>query len=296
MTFCGFIAIIGRPNVGKSTLLNRILQEKVSITSRKPQTTRHRILGIKTEADCQWIYVDTPGIHRTMQHTINRVMNKTAYSALKEVDVILFMVDANKWNSDDDLVLKAIKQVNKPCILVLNKVDLVKDKSLLLPQINALQEEYTFKDIIPISAKSGVQIDKLEQTIKPFLPQGPFLFADDQFTDKSIRFLCAEIVREKIFRFCGQELPYSTSVEIESFKEEDNIDRIHVIIWVDKPNHKPMIIGDKGQKLKEIATQARMDMERLLDKKVMLKCWCKVKRGWLDDERLIHQFGYYDRD
>lgn len=291
-SYCGYIALVGRPNVGKSTLLNRILQQKLSITSRKPQTTRHSILGIQTSDEYQYVYVDTPGIHQGSKKAMNRLMNKTANSVLRDVDVIAFVVDGTHWEEEDDYVLRLIKQSAVPCILVVNKVDKIADKSQLLPWLEKISQLHDFAAIIPLSAKTGTQVDNLQQQLKSYLPEGPHLFADDQFTDRSTRFLCAELLREKIFRLCGQELPYSTTVDIESYKDEGNLVRIHALILVDKDNHKRIIIGDKGQKLKEMATSARLDMEQLLGKKVFLQCWCKVKSGWADDERLLKQLGY----
>ena len=291
-TYCGYIALIGRPNVGKSTLLNRILQQKLSITSRKPQTTRHSILGIRTEGDYQFVYVDTPGIHQGSKKTMNRMMNKTAMSVLKDVDTVAFLVDGTHWQDEDEFVLELIKKIDVPCFLLVNKVDKIADKEKLLPWLETLSKRHNFTAIIPISAKTGVQVDTLQEKLKAFLPEGPHLFPDDQFTDRSTRFLCAELLREKIFRLCGQELPYSTTVEIESYKEEESMVRIHALILVDKENHKRMVIGDKGSKLKEMASTARIDMEKMLGKKVFLQCWCKVKSGWSDNERLLKQLGY----
>ncbi|WP_028389580.1 GTPase Era [Legionella fairfieldensis] len=292
-SYCGYIALVGRPNVGKSTLLNRILQQKLSITSRKPQTTRHSILGIQTDGDYQYVYVDTPGIHLgSSKKAMNRLMNKTANAVLRDVDVIAFLVDGTHWNDEDEHVLRLIEQIDVPCILVVNKVDKIIDKTELLPWLNQISQRHKFAAIIPLSAKTGIQVDNLQQQLKAYLPEGPHLFADDQFTDRSTRFLCAELLREKIFRLCGQELPYSTTVDIESYKDEGQLVRIHALILVDKENHKRIIIGNKGQKLKEMATSARLDMEQLLGKKVFLQCWCKVKSGWSDDERLLKQLGY----
>jgi GTPase len=291
-SYCGYIAIVGRPNVGKSTLLNCILQQKLCITSRKPQTTRHSILGIQTTNDYQFIYVDTPGIHQGSKKAMNRLMNKTANSVLRDVDVAVFVVDGTHWEEEDDLVLRNIAQIGVPCILAVNKVDKITDKMQLLPWLETISQRHNFAAIIPLSAKTGLQVDNLQEKLQAFLPEGPHLFADDQFTDRSSKFLCAEMVREKIFRLCGQEIPYSTTVDIESFKEEGELIRIHVLILVDKDSHKRIVIGDNGQKLKEIATQARIDMEKLLGKKVFLQCWCKVKSGWADDERMLKQLGY----
>ncbi|KTC95763.1 GTPase Era [Legionella erythra] len=291
-SYCGYIALVGRPNVGKSTLLNRILQQKLSITSRKPQTTRHSILGIQTEGEYQSVYVDTPGIHQGAKKAMNRLMNKTANSVLRDVDVAVMVVDGTHWTDEDEHVLNLVRQAKVPCILAVNKVDKIADKDQLLPWMEQISQHYAFASIIPLSAKTGVQVEQLQQALKAFLPEGPHLFDDDQFTDRPIKFLCAELVREKIFRLCGQELPYSTTVDIESYKDEGHMVRIHALILVEKDNHKRIIIGEKGQKLKEIATAARLDMEKLLGKKVFLQCWCKVKSGWADDERILKQLGY----
>lgn len=291
-SYCGYIALVGRPNVGKSTLLNCILEQKVSITSKKPQTTRHSILGILTEGEYQFIYVDTPGIHQGSKKAMNRLMNKTAIRVLRDVDVVAFLVDGTHWEDEDEYVLDLIKHAKAPCILVVNKVDKINDKAQLLPWMEQMSQKHEFDAIIPISAKTGLQVDALQLKLKTYLPEGPHLFPDDQITDRSTKFLCAELLREKIFRSCGQELPYAVTVDIESFKDEEHLVRIHALILVDKDNHKRMIIGDKGHKLKEMATSARLDMEKLLGKKVFLQCWCKVKSGWADDERLLKQLGY----
>lgn len=291
-TYCGYIALVGRPNVGKSTLLNRILEQKLSITSRKPQTTRHRILGIRTEGDYQYVYVDTPGIHQDSQKTMNRIMNKTAVSTLREVDAVAFIIDGTRWQDEDNYVLNLIKKVSVPCFLVINKVDKMDDKSQLLPCIEQMNERHAFTSIIPLSAKTGLQVDVLHEQLQATLPEGPHLFDADQYTDRPIRFLCAEMIREKIFRLCGQELPYSTTVDIESYQDDEKMVTIHALILVERENHKRMIIGEHGSKLKDMATNARMDMEQLLGKKVFLKCWCKVKSGWSDNARLLKQLGY----
>lgn len=291
-TYCGYIALVGRPNVGKSTLLNRILQQKLSITSRKPQTTRHRILGIRTDGEYQFVYVDTPGVHQKIKKAMNRLMNQAALAVLRDVDAIAFVVDGVTWSDEDEYVLKRIKEVDVPCFLVINKVDQIADKTQLLPWLEQMQAKHNFVAMIPLSAKTGIQVDALHEQLKRVLPESPHFFDEDQVTDRSERFLCAELLREKIFRFCGQELPYSTTVDIESFKEEEKIIRIHAVILVDKENHKRMVIGDQGNKLKEMASLARMDMEKLLNKKVFLQCWCKVKSGWSDNEKLLQQLGY----
>lgn len=291
-SYCGYIALIGRPNVGKSTLMNCILGEKLSITSRKPQTTRHRILGILSEEDYQYIFIDTPGIHQSKLKKINSMMNRSAISTLKEVELIVFIVEGTRWTEEDEQVLQLIKRSRRPCVLVINKIDKIKDKATLLPLIEAYNQRHNFDSIIPVSAKTGLQVDKLKAIIKPYMPEGPHLYDADQFTDRPVKFLCAELLREKIFRYCGQELPYSASVEIESFVEEGNLIRIHALIIVEKENHKRMIIGDEGAKLKEMATAARVDMEKMLGSKVFLKCWCKVKPGWADNKHVLKQLGY----
>jgi GTP-binding protein Era len=292
ITYCGYIAIIGRPNVGKSTLINQILQQKLSITSRKPQTTRHTILGIQTEDNHQFIYVDTPGIHQGVKKTLNQMMNKAATRVLHDVDAVVLMVDCTRWTDDDEHVFSLLKHVTVPCFLVVNKIDQLEDKAQLLPYLKKISERHAFQSVIPVSARTGEQVEQLQACLHAVLPEGPHLFDADQFTDRSIRFLCAELLREKVFRFCGQELPYSTTVDIESYQEEADLIRIHALILVEKDNHKRMVIGDKGHKMKSIASGARLDMERLLGKKVFLQCWCKVKSGWSDDERVLKQLGY----
>ena len=290
--YCGYIALIGRPNVGKSTLLNRILDDKISITSRKPQTTRHSIVGVSTQGAYQYVYVDTPGIHQGINKAMNRMMNKTAIRTLNEVDVIVWLLDGLFWKPEDDYILSLLAKVKLPCVLVVNKVDELADKSLLLPHLQSLALRHPFAAMIPLSAKTGVQVDTLQTVLKEFLPVAAHLFPDDQLTDRSLKFLCAELLREKIFRRCGDELPYATTVMIESYEEEDNLVRIHALIWVDKESQKRMIIGDKGAKLKEMATHARLDMEVLIGKKVFLKCWCKVKSGWSENDKLLQELGY----
>ena len=291
-TSCGYIALIGRPNVGKSTLLNRVLQQKLSITSSKPQTTRHRILGIRTFEQSQAIYVDTPGIHQGSKKMMNKMMNKAATSVIRDVDVVVLVVEALRWQDEDDYILDMIKNSSMPCVLVVNKIDKLDDKMQLLPWLAEVSLRHTFHEIIPLSAKTGVQVETLHDKLQVFLPEGPHLFDDDQITDRSVKFLCAELLREKIFRLSGQELPYSTTVAIESFKEEDKLIRIHALIIVDKESHKRMIIGNKGSKLKEIATSARLDMESMLDKPVFLQCWCKVKTGWSNSDRMLKELGF----
>lgn len=293
-THSGYVAIIGRPNVGKSTLLNKILGEKISITSEKPQTTRHRILGIQTQNNTQTIYVDTPGIHLAEHKALNRHMNKAARNALQDVDVILFVVDALKWTEEDEWVASLLKDIQKPIILVINKIDTISDKEQLLPHIKTLFEKQAFVETIPISAKDGTQIQKLQERVAPLLPIGPFYFPEETITDRGIRFRVAEIIREKLIRALGDELPYSSTVEIESFKEENNVQIISAIIWVERKGQKPIVIGKAGQRLKEVGTRARKDLEVLLGKKVHLRLWVKVRGGWSDDERALASLGYID--
>lgn len=291
-SYCGYIALVGRPNVGKSTLMNRILDHKISITSRKPQTTRHSIVGVRTDGDHQYVYVDTPGIHQGVKKMMNKMMNKTAIRVLNDVDVIVFVIDGMYWKEEDDYVLSLVQQAEAPCVLVINKIDNLVDKMQLLPWIEKLSQRHSFAAVIPLSAKSGMQVDTLHTQLQPFLPESPHLYPEDQLTDRPLRFLCAELLREKIFRRCGQELPYNTTVEIEAYEDTGDLARICALVWVEKESHKRMIIGDKGAKLKEMATQARMDMEHLVGKKVFLQCWCKVKSGWSDNEKTLQNMGY----
>ncbi len=293
---CGYIALIGRPNVGKSTLLNRILGQKISITSRRPQTTRHRVLGIKSLASTQLIYVDTPGIHEFSGRAMNRHMNRTASSVLLDVDVVVFLVDGLRWTPDDELVLQKLKQVTCPVILAVNKVDLLKNREQLLPGLQELSGKRVFEQVIPISARKGDNVAALEAVLETLLPLAPPLFPDDQVTDRSVRFLAAELVREKLFRKLGKELPYGLTVEIEQFKSKVAITHIHALIWVERKSQKMIVIGRQGRILKEVGTEARRDIEALIDGKVNLKLWVKVKEGWADDERALHSLGYTHDD
>jgi len=293
---CGYIALVGRPNVGKSTLLNRILGQKISITSRRPQTTRHRVLGIKSQPTAQLIYVDTPGIHDFSGRAMNRHMNRTASSVLQDVDVVVFLVDGLHWTADDDLVLKKLGQITSPVILAVNKIDLLGNREELLPRLQTLSEKYRFLHIIPISAGKGDNVEELEAAIERLLPQAPPLFPEDQVTDRSVRFLAAELVREKLFRKLGKELPYGLTVEIEQFKSDTNITHIHALIWVERKSQKYIVIGKQGRMLKEVGIEARRDIEVLIDGKVNLKLWVKVKEGWADDERALHSLGYTHDD
>ena len=292
---CGLVAIVGRPNVGKSTLLNHILGQKISITSRKPQTTRHRLLGIKTTDTAQIIFVDTPGLHIGIDKALNRYMNKTVSAVIQDVDLILFMIDAGKWTEEDEKVLANIRNANVPVFLLLNKTDRLNDQANLLPFIEELKSKYDFAELIPISALKNRGIEKLEELITKSLPLGSYLFPEDQITDKNSRFLAAEFVREKITRQMGDELPYEVNVEIEEFKSKDGVLHISALILVEREGQKKILIGKNGSSLKLIGTEARREMELLFDAKVMLNLWVKVKSGWSDDERALRSLGYIDQ-
>jgi len=291
---CGYVAIVGRPNVGKSTLLNHILGQKISITSRKPQTTRHQVLGIKTEDAHQIIFVDTPGLHKEASKAINRYMNRAASSAIKDVDLVLFLVDRTAWTEEDQMVLEHIERSGLPTMLVVNKVDLLEDKAVLLPHLQQLAERGDFAAIVPLSALRQHNVEQLEQEILKYLPESDHFFPEDQITNRSQRFLAAEIVREKIMRQLGDELPYSMTVEIEEFGQEGDVLHISALIFVERKGQKKILIGEKGARLRSIGTEARTDMERLFDSKVMLRLWVKVKSGWSDDERALRSLGYDD--
>ncbi|GAA6153713.1 GTPase Era [Pseudoteredinibacter isoporae] len=291
---CGYIAIVGRPNVGKSTLLNHVLQQKISITSRKPQTTRHNVLGIKTEGPSQFIYVDTPGLHLQHSRAINRYMNRAATTALRDVDLVVFLVDRLAWTDEDDMVVKRLQNLSCPIILAVNKVDILDDKEQLLPHLQALMEKLPIDEVVPISALRGHNLEALETEVEKRLPEGMHFFPEDQITDRSSRFMAAEIVREKITRQLGDELPYQMTVEVEDFSAEGHVLHISALILVERDGQKRILIGDKGSKIKNIGSQAREDMERLFDCKVMLKLWVKVKSGWSDDERALRSLGYDD--
>jgi len=286
------VAIVGRPNVGKSTLLNHILGQKIAITSRKPQTTRHNLLGIKTQNNIQAIYVDTPGLHLAVKTALNRHMNLAAKTALRDVDVIIFVVDRMRFDDEDHNVLAQIKQVKSPVILAINKIDFLNDKSELLPHLDWLQKELPHAELVPISALRSDNLVLLEQLVGEKLPIAEHLFADDQITDKSERFLAAEIVREKIMRQLGAEIPYQVAVEIESFTYKSKIAHINAVILVERAGQKKIIIGEKGARLKRIGTEARLDIEKMLAQKVMLNLWVKVKRGWSDSERAMRSLGF----
>ena len=287
----GFISIVGRPNVGKSTLLNHLIGQKISITSRKAQTTRHRITGILTEDQTQFVFVDTPGFQTQHLNTLNKGLNRVVTSSLRDVNVVLFVIEARHFDERDRQVMNLLP-TTIPVLLVINKVDNMEHKNELLPFIQDIAKERHFAAIVPVSAKQNNQLDTLLDAIRPYLPEGEKIYPDDEITDRNERFLAAEIVREKVFRFTGEELPYSVSVVIEQFKLEGKLRRIHAAILVDKDAHKAMLIGAKGEKLKEIATQARLDMEKLFDGKVFLEVWVKVRSGWADSPQMLKSLGY----
>jgi len=287
----GYIAIVGRPNVGKSTLLNQLVGEKISIVSRKAQTTRHRIMGILTNPDAQYVFVDTPGFQTRFSNALNRAMNRGVTQTLADVDVVFFVVESGRFDAKDEAVLRLLPE-DVPVILVVNKTDQVKDKSSLLPFLAKVAEKREFAAVVPVSAAKGKQTDDLLKVARKYLPYEELLFPEDELTDKSERFLASEYIREKLFRLLGDELPYAVTVEIEKFEVEGQLRRIYAAIVVDKDSHKAMVIGKGGESLKRIASEARQDMERLFDGKVYLEVWVKVKSGWADDERLLKSLGY----
>ncbi|HET6719153.1 MAG TPA: GTPase Era [Rhodocyclaceae bacterium] len=288
----GYVAIVGQPNVGKSTLLNRLVGEKISITSRKAQTTRHRITGILTTDDAQYVFVDTPGFQTKFSNALNRAMNRGVSQALAEVDAILFVVEAGRYSLRDKAVERLMPD-GTPVILVINKMDHLKgEREKMIAFLTEMAAVRPWAAIVPVSAKSGRQTDELLGELKKLLPQEGLLFAEDEITDKSERFLAAEYIREKLFRLLGDELPYSTTVEIEKFEQEGDLRRIFAAIVVDREGHKAIVIGKGGESMKRIASEARQDMERLFDGKVYLEIWVKVKSGWADDDRLVKSLGY----
>ncbi len=293
-TRCGYVAIVGQPNVGKSTLLNHLLGMKLSITSRKPQTTRHNVLGIKTAENLQLIFVDTPGIHTKQTKAINRLMNRAAESAMSDVDVVVFVIDRDQWGEADQRVAQRLVSLNVPVIVAINKVDRLDDTDTLLPVMQVLHEYLPEAELIPVSALYNQNLETLEQSISEHIPSGEHLFPADQITDRSERFLAAEIVREKITRQLGAELPYQVTVEIENFSRRGKIIHIDALVLVEREGQKKILIGSKGERLKNIGQKARLDMERLFGDKVMLKLWVKVRGGWSDDERALRSLGYSD--
>ncbi|MGQ0658164.1 MAG: GTPase Era [Chromatiales bacterium] len=283
------MTITGRPNVGKSTLLNQLVGRKLSITSRKPQTTRNRLLGIMTQGAVQIIYVDTPGLQMRTPRALNRLMNREVLAALRDVDVILFVVEAMRWFDDDTYVLAQLEAMSTSLILVVNKVDRVADRQELLPDLQSKAAAGKFADVVPVSALSGANLEALERCIQTHLPERAHLFPDDQLSDRNERYFAAEFIREKLVRMLGEELPYSTSVVIDEFAEQAAIVRISAIIWVERQGQKPIVIGEKGRTLKRIGELARRDIEHFLGKQVYLRTWVKVKENWADDAALLRQ-------
>jgi GTP-binding protein Era len=287
----GYIAIVGRPNVGKSTLLNKLIGEKISIVSRKAQTTRHRITGILTKDDAQFVFVDTPGFQTKYSNALNRAMNRGVTQTLSDVDVVIFVVEAGRYDAKDQAVVRLLPK-DRPVILVVNKTDLQKDRAALLPFLAEVAADHDYAAVIPVSAAKGRQTEDLLNEAKKHLPNDGLMFPEDDLTDKSERFLASEYIREKVFRLLGDELPYATAVEIERFETEGDLRRIFAAIVVDREGHKAIVIGKGGEQLKRIASEARQDMERLFGGKVYLEIWVKVKSGWNDDERLLKSLGY----
>jgi len=289
---CGHVALIGRPNVGKSTLMNHLLKQKISITSRKPQTTRHRILGISTSALGQIIYLDTPGMHSNEQRALNRYLNRTADTTLLGVDAVVWLIDGLVWQDYDDIILKKLEQTGLPVILAVNKVDKIKDKENILAFFDQAQHRFPFKCLLPLSALQGTNLEKLETELLGLLPECELIYPEDQITDRSERFLSAEIVREKLTRRLGAELPYSLTVQVELYEELPNITKIYIVIWVERSSQKNIVVGTEGEMLKKIGMDARLDIEKLIGQKVFLKLWVKVKRGWADNERSLSSLGF----
>jgi len=290
----GFVTLLGRPNVGKSTLLNRIIGTKISITSRRPQTTRHRILGVKTTDTSQTVFVDTPGLHAKKGRAINQVINRTARASLEGVDVVVLLIEAGGWRESDELPLRLARQAQATLVLAINKIDRLPDKSRLLPLIEETARKAPFAEIIPISAQTGANVDHFLDVIQNHLPEGPPGFVADQITDRSPVFMCGEFVREQVFRQLGQELPYASAVEIEGFSETSDLARIEAVIWVDKHSHKKILVGRSGERIKQIGSRARVSLEQYLGKHVHLQLWVKVRTGWADSMKTLQTLGYVE--
>lgn len=287
---CGLVAIVGRPNVGKSTLLNKLVGQKISITSKKAQTTRHRVMGIRTEDDAQFVFVDTPGFQTRHSTTMNRAMNKRVRETLADTDAVMLLVEAGRLTREDRQVIDLLP-ADRPVILVVNKIDYAKDKAAFMAWLKEVSAVHAFTEIVPVSAKNAHNLDELLKTLKTHLPENPPLFGEDDITDQTERQLAAELIREKVFRLCGEEIPYAVAVQIDKFEEEGRLRRIFATILVDRDSHKAIVIGKGGEKLKTISTQARQDMERAFDGKVYLEVWVKVKGGWADDVRVLKSLG-----
>ncbi len=289
---CGYVALIGRPNVGKSTLMNHLLGQKISITSRKPQTTRHRILGISTTDAGQAVYVDTPGMHKSEKRALSRYLNRTADMTLSGVDLVVWLIDGLAWKEYDEVIFDKLEQAGLPVILAVNKIDRIKDKDSVLAFFEDAQKRFPFRHYVPVSALKGINLDRLEHMIIEELPESEPVFPEDQITDRSMRFMAAEIIREKLTRRLGDELPYALTVEIERYEELQNITRIYAVIWVERETQKNIVIGKQGSMLKKVGTDARKDIEKLIDQKAYLQLWVKVKKGWSDSERALQSLGF----
>ena len=289
---CGFVAVVGRPNVGKSTLINTFMGSKVSIVTAKPQTTRHRILAVHTSDAAQILFVDTPGIHRNSGKAMNKLMNRTATSALTDADLVLFVIDANHWTDEDNDVLKRVRDSGIPSIALLNKIDMVHPRDVLLEQLASLAERHEFEEIFPISAKKGDNLDALLDRIPTFLPESPALFPDEMRTDRSPEFHAAETIREKLTLMLHQELPYGLTVQVERYAEEDGKIVINAIIWVERDSQKGIVVGKGGGRLKQVGTAARVDLKNQLGQPVHLELWVKVKKNWADNEKDLHVLGF----
>jgi GTP-binding protein Era len=297
MTYrAGFITLVGRPNVGKSTLLNRLVGKKVSITSSKPQTTRHRLLGIRSSDEYQMIFVDTPGIHAGGKRYINQVLNKTAANAMLGVDIILLMISAEGWKDEDRMALKAATQQSGPLLLLINKIDRLRDRTALLPLLDESSRLHDFKEIIPLSATKGDNVDALIETLVQYLPLSPQLFPAEQLTDRGDRFIVSETIREKLFRLLHREIPYALAVEIRQFDKRPHLIRIDAIIWVEKATQKGIIIGKGGEKLRAVGSAARHDLEAYFSCKVFLQLWVKVRENWSDDRHMLRSVGYLEQE
>lgn len=291
---CGHVGIVGRPNVGKSTLLNTLIGQKISITAPKPQTTRHSIIGVKTLPDAQILYVDTPGLHKDTGRAMSRVLNRAAQGILEGVDVVVFLIEGMRWTDEDAAVLERLQNIHVPVILAVNKVDLQADKEALLPFLQQVSSRFPFAEIIPISARKGSNLARLEAAVAARLPEGPSAYDEDTLTTASSRFIAAEFIREQITRMAHAEVPYGVTVEIENYTIDGNLVRIDALIWVEREGQKAILIGRDGEMLKEIGRRSRINLENLLGQKVFLRLWVKVKGGWSDDERALRALGYGD--
>jgi GTP-binding protein Era len=293
---CGYVAVVGKPNVGKSTLMNSSLGMRLSITTHKPQTTRHRILGVKTRGDSQFVFLDTPGFHLGEDKAINRYMNKAAVSAIHDVDVVLFVIQAMRWTKEEEALLLRLQTADVPVIAVINKADLLADKTELLPFLAEVGQKHDFAQIIPVSAKTNKGVSQLEDLIRSFLPEQPHIFDEDDYTDKNMRFLASERIREQLFYVMNEEIPYSLTVEIEQFETTEERHSIGAVIWVERSTQKGIVIGKGGAVLKEVGTRARKSMSHLFGKRVHLELWVRVKEGWSDNDKALHSLGYGDND